>query len=674
MKIGIGIDTGGTYTDAACYDFENKKILGAVKALTTKNDLTVGITAAIDKLPADLIARAEFISLSTTLATNACVEDRGGRAKLIFFGGDAKIIDENGGKYGLPRVSEIYMQDCDTNFSGEIISEPDWALFTGSAGEFLNLDGVGIIEMNAMKNGGAIERKAKEILGGLCDIPVICGNELFSELNCLRRGSSTLLNARLFPVVKEFLISVKKALKARGITAPVVIVRSDGSMMSEEFSALRPVETLLCGPAASAIGGALLAGAPDGIVVDMGGTTTDIAIVKNGAPVMAGGGVSIGGWRTFVNGLYIRTAGLGGDSAVHYKDGKLILEEYRVAPVCAVAGEYPAVVYNLEVLSASQRMHTKFLHEHFMLIRKTELGGGYSDEEKAFCAALKNGPLNLEDAARAIGRDVYTLNVKRLVRDGIVQTIGLTPTDVMCVRGDFTEYGADASLFALKFTARNLGVTVDELCERVYREVKRKLYHIIVKAVLENKYENYARNGVNTDVENFIDDCFSEASVELLSDRGAKSGPAAIRPRFKTDYPIIGIGAPVDIFIKDVAALLGTTAIIPEHYEAANALGAVIGSVCAVSSVEIRPNESAAGITGYTAYGRDGARVFRNMRDAVGFAVLEAEAKAKTEAADRGAKGNINVTNSVNDHEAAIKNGAVYLGTTVTARAVGAAV
>ena len=86
MKIGIGIDTGGTYTDAVIYDFERKKILASAKSLTTKDDLSRGILGAIDGLDSDLLQKAEVISLSTTLATIACVEDKGGHAKLIFFG------------------------------------------------------------------------------------------------------------------------------------------------------------------------------------------------------------------------------------------------------------------------------------------------------------------------------------------------------------------------------------------------------------------------------------------------------------------------------------------------------------------------------------------------------------------------------------------------------------
>ena len=212
MKLGIGIDTGGTYTDAVIYDFESRAILGTAKSLTTKNDLTVGILGAIDGLPVDLTRKAKIISLSTTLATNACVEDKGGRAKLIFFGGDKQIIDKLGRQCGLPASDEICIQESYTSFSGEIEREPDWNLFEKQTETgFEDLDGVGIIEINAMRNGAVVEKKAKEKFQEKHNLPVVCGHELFSELNCLKRGAGTLLNASLFPVIREFLDAVKKA-------------------------------------------------------------------------------------------------------------------------------------------------------------------------------------------------------------------------------------------------------------------------------------------------------------------------------------------------------------------------------------------------------------------------------------------------------------------------------
>ena len=89
---GIGIDTGGTCTDAVIYDFETKAILAAGKTLTTKENLEIGIANALDQLPEDLLAQAESLALSTTLATNACVENKGCRAKLLIIGTSPDII------------------------------------------------------------------------------------------------------------------------------------------------------------------------------------------------------------------------------------------------------------------------------------------------------------------------------------------------------------------------------------------------------------------------------------------------------------------------------------------------------------------------------------------------------------------------------------------------------
>ncbi|MBS6195121.1 MAG: hydantoinase/oxoprolinase family protein [Clostridiales bacterium] len=665
MKLGIGIDTGGTYTDAVIYNFENKAILGSAKSLTTKNDLTIGILGAIDGLPTDLVQQAEIISLSTTLATNACVEDKSGQAKLIFFGGEKKVIDAYGSQFGLPPTEEIYIQESYTKFSGEIEREPDWELFESQLDErFENLDGVGIIEMNAMRNGAVVEKKAKEIFERKFSVPVVCGHELFSELGCLQRGASTLLNAGLFPVITEFLTAVKKALSVRNIhPAAVVIVRSDGSLMSEEFSTLRPVETLLCGPAASAIGCTQLTDSPNSIVVDMGGTTTDIALIKDGMPVMVTDGVSIGKWKTFVNGLYVKTFGLGGDSAVHYEGKKLVLEDFRVIPLCIAAKEHPSLIEHLKNLKV--RKHTHFLYEHYLLIKEIDDSPRYSKEEKAFCRALKNGPLLISDAAAAVGRDIYTLRTERLLKDGVIQLCGLTPTDIMHIKGDFTEYSVEASRLGANFAACNLGVSVEEFCDLVYDEVKRKLYLNIVKAILENKYPAYGKNGVSPEVEQFI----------LETYQALKSGQTdpLLSTMFQTEYSLIGVGAPIGIFLKDVAGMLGTRAVIPENHEVANALGAIIGSVSASSTIEIKPNNTADGTSGYTVYGNTGRKIFEEMDDAMDFALSEVSEMAKSEAVRRGARGNLTLTPQIQVSEAEARDGVIYIGTTVTVHASGSA-
>ena len=665
MEIGIGIDTGGTYTDAVVYDFEKNVILGSAKALTTRFDLSVGIMEALDGLPKDLVQAASLVSLSTTLATNACVEDKGGNARLVFIGADRKNIDESGKEYGLPPSREIYFPKNLESSTSLMHPEPDWELFDHEITEaFGNLDGVGIIETFAQWNAASVEKEAKRRIEKKLDIPVVCSHELFSELNCFRRGTSTLLNAQLFPVIKEFMKAIKTAMKLRKLNAPVVIVRSDGSLMSESFTHERPVETLLCGPAASVIGAAGLGHEENCMILDMGGTTTDIAVMRDGIPVQATDGIQVGRWKTHVKGLYIHTFGLGGDSAVHYKEGELVLEEYRVVPLCVVCAEYPSILENLQNLVDSKRLHSQFLHEHLLLMRDITQSDRYTKKEKALCQVLQKGPLILQDAAEAIGESIYSLDISRLLKEGIIHRCGLTPTDIMHIRGDFTRFDKEASLLGAQYVAENLEITIDELCTQVYDEVKRKMYINVVKAMLENKSNYYSKNGISEDIENMIRESYQAAKNgdqhDLLSMRAI------------TDYTLVGIGAPIHIFLKDVAALLGTKAVIPDHAEVANALGSIMGKIHATCTVEIRPIYSPGGIIGFTIFGDDPDLVFETLEEAEVFAKEKAEKTALDEAKKRGATGEISVSCTMSSQEGTGKDDNILLGTAAVARAVGA--
>lgn len=179
-------------------------------------------------------------------------------------------------------------------------------------------------------------------------------------------------------------------------------MRSDGSLMSEQFARLHPVETLLCGPAASVMGGFGLTDEKNAVIVDMGGTTTDIAVVVDGIPVRAGDGVSIGKWRTYVNGLMIRTFGLGGDSAVRYRDRKLVLEEFRAIPLCVAAARWPQIGTRLQQLvDEGKIVHSHFRHEFYALAKEPDLAR-LTEEERALCRAPRRRAAH---SGRRGGRD-----------------------------------------------------------------------------------------------------------------------------------------------------------------------------------------------------------------------------------------------------------------------------
>ena len=155
MAIGIGIDTGGTYTDAVVYDFETKAVLAKGKSPTTKQDLAQGIGGALDTLPRGLLERAELVALSTTLATNACVEGKGGRARLVLMGTTRKTLEYIGAdrKYGLDYDSVLCLNTKGT-FDGKVIDQPDWdEVMRENDAFFRDAEALSVAEVNALHNG-----------------------------------------------------------------------------------------------------------------------------------------------------------------------------------------------------------------------------------------------------------------------------------------------------------------------------------------------------------------------------------------------------------------------------------------------------------------------------------------------------------------------------------------
>lgn len=656
---GIGIDTGGTYTDAVVYDFETRKILDSSKALTTRDDLSRGILQALDALDPALVQRAGMVALSTTLATNACVEGKGGRAKLLFIGVDPKTVEWVGAEAGLTEPDKIYFLDARTSMDGRVAESPDWGAFLRDSEEwFRDADALAIVALNAASNGAVMEKEALAAVSGRYDIPVICGHELFSDLNAIKRGASALLNGRLIPVLHEFLMAIRRSLKARNLDVPVAIVRSDGSLMSERFTGVRPVETILCGPAASIVGGQALSGEQEAVIVDMGGTTTDIALIRGGSALKATSGIHIGAWHTFVKGVYVETLGLGGDSAVrHNPNGALHLLPRRLIPLSVAARRWPQVVPALQKLLMQREKHSLPLHEFFTLVRDISISPGYTADEKRFCAALQHGPLIYEDAAQAIGRDMYGLSVERLEREGVVIRAGLTPTDIMHLKGDFAAFDRVAASLGAQFVAACAGLSVEKLCDWVYGEIKRKLYLAVAGMLIREDMPAFHKTGIGGDLVAFLNRAWEMS-------RQAETGT---RFQVATTSTLVGVGAPIHLFLPDVARALGAGCVVPELAGVANALGAVAGNVAAVCAATIRPSAE-----GFQVFGADAFETAEFLEDATRIAREFAEREARAEALRRGASGELVVRFEEKPLVSATGYGiGVFIESTVTATAIG---
>jgi N-methylhydantoinase A/oxoprolinase/acetone carboxylase beta subunit len=316
----LGIDTGGTYTDAALYS-ETLGVVARAKALTTRHDLSVGISGAVDavleqaKVPVSAIG---LVSLSTTLATNALVEGQGGRAGLVMIGFGPDDLKRDGLVEALGTDPVVFLPGGH-NVHGNETPLDMRALDEALPALSQTVSSFAVAGYFAVRNP-AHEQRVRDRIRAVSHLPVTCSHELSSKLGGPRRALTTLLNARLVSMIDRLIGACEDFLLRRGIQVPMMVVRGDGALISAAEARLRPIETILSGPAASLVGARHLTGLDDAVVSDIGGTTTDVAVLDKGRPKLDAEGAVVGGYRTMVEAVAMRTFGLGGDSEVRIDD------------------------------------------------------------------------------------------------------------------------------------------------------------------------------------------------------------------------------------------------------------------------------------------------------------------------------------------------------------------
>ena len=644
MRIGIGIDTGGTCTDAVLYDLDSRTVLGSNKALTTHGDLMQGILNALDGLDPALCRQAELAGLSTTLATNACVEGKFRRARLLLLGIDRTGIERNGAPYGLTDPDDIRYLPCRTTIQGKILEEPDWALLRRHAKAwFHDVEAAAVCEIYAIRNQGVLEQKAAEIIAEETGLPVMQSSALFGDLPSLERGASALLNAGLLPITREFLDAAEAAFRVRGIGAELLVVRSDSSLMSRNFAMEHAVETLLSGPAASALGGSAMTGRRQAVIVDMGGTTTDIALIDGGTPLLCADGIRVGQWKTLVKGLASTSFALGGDSVIRWRFTDMTIGPERVIPLCVLAARHPQIVDALRRQVRETPRHTLFLHEFLTLGRQDwACVPALTPEETRLCRMLEQGPLSLQDAAGLLHVDKYLLDTRRLEEAGVVLRAGLTPTDIMHVRGDYTAYSQEAAELAVRFVAASLDREPEALCQMVYTEIQRQVFFGVSQMLLEQALPQVQRSGLDDGLRALL------AAQWAARDTG-RAG--LLDCLFHTPAVLIGIGGPVHLFLAEAARALRAEYTVPDYAATANAVGAVTGRICATVTAEVRMHALDSEHSNLAALvpGCE-PRYFDEPADALAWCREQARIRAVQQVRAQGAVGAISVTEDETIH------------------------
>lgn len=584
MAIVLGIDTGGTYTDAVIIDLDTKTIFAAAKAETTHYHLIDGINQAIDQLDFDRFETVEYAALSTTLATNAIVEGRGCRVGLLLLGFEP--VQQ------LPQCEQCLLPG-EIDLHGTVITPVDRGK-TRQAIESLRgkVDAVAVSGILSIRNP-VLEEEVKKLVREILGLPCIAAHELSSALGMHERTVTAVLNARLLSVIDELMSAVKAALNKRNMRIPVMIVKGDGSLMNETVAKDRPIETVLSGPAASIIGATFLNDAENGLILDMGGTTTDIAVMKNGRPRIDPEGASVGGWRTRVAATEVNTFGLGGDSRIWF-DGiscQVKVGPRRVYPVSTIAKAYPHYLEELRQMFPKRiGMMMNELCEGYLLLRKPKAFLEFTAVEQKTVGALKDGPHTLYDIFQKIGMDSDFINVERLLEHGVIAMVGFTPTDLLHVTGEYVHGDAAAADLAMSLISKRWDQNRQEVIKTMRFRITDRLAHTILDSVMS--YDRIATDAENTKQYNaLVKKALYGKEDELFSHR------------FQLNMPVVGIGAPIRAWLAPAAAKFHAEVIFPDHYDVANAVGAAAGKVMHIYRMSVQ-NHEIDGIHIYAPWGR----------------------------------------------------------------------
>lgn len=580
----LGFDTGGTYTDAVLFDPKEKAVIASAKALTTKHDLSIGLRGAIEQVLPKATDEIGLVSLSTTLATNAIVEGQGSPICLLLLGYDAQALDRSDLRRALGHDPVIFIAGGHTPVGDEQMPLDRKALEAAIHANAAKVAAFAVSGYFSVRNASH-EMLARDIIRAATGLPVTCGHELTSKLDAPRRALTAALNARLIPQLQHLIEAVRGLLGEKSVRAPLMVVKGDGSLVAADVALMRPVETILSGPAASVVGARHLCDEDNVVVVDMGGTTTDIALLRDGRPVLDREGASVAGWKTMVEAIAVHTFGLGGDSEVHRRGNDLSVGPRRLVPLSLLAQQHPRVLDALRGQLSAKRLIPGA--GRFALRNRTLDAAldSLSGAQRQLWQQLEAGPVPLGDLSSGYAA---ARSVERLVDRGLIVISGLTPSDAAHVLGLHGDWSAEAARLGAEIwirddlaAARPSDGNPEILARRIIEAVTLQSGRAVVAAALENEGHSDIDEGGPLG-RHLIDHALGPARLEA----------DLLQVSIQLRQPLAAIGAPAGTYYPEVARRLGARLVIPPFADVCNAVGAVAGGVAqTVSALITAPNE-----------------------------------------------------------------------------------
>lgn len=562
----IGIDSGGSFVDIVLTD--DGAVVWEKKFPSLSRNFDGELSRALQEAAcaAGGGARITHAAFCTTLATNALVNGTFRPAALFLIGySDALVRAVKEQTIHIPELSIVCVDGGHDRDGRE--RRPLDAAAVAFAAERMprTMRGVGISSFYSVRDPSH-EIEAKRIVTEIRDVPCVCGSELSNGLNAVRRAVTCGSSASLIPIAKSVIDSVEAAMADAGIPGPLHVMRGDGCLMNAKTASLQPIQMLLSGPAASAIGADelfKLSGESGGekryFSLDMGGTTTDIVEIAGGRFRAVSEGGSVGGFRTMVKTADVRTVGLGGDSAVRCAAGGITVGPDRVVPIAELprlcdgdvremirgsAGIVPCFVVPGETFDDGSR--DVFL-DHVARVGAEEWGRMLAivNDERYSASIL---------AAHE--------------RAGRIRRCSFTPTDACIVLGTL---GADraASEAAADIVASRLDDSTIANGRDFASAVKRAASESLARALLRFVME---RAGFS---EQMLDSRDGSTLIDAALNKGDRPGEFGISvmsmPR------VVFLGAPARSFADELGDLARTECLVFEH----GALGGAVGAALA---------------------------------------------------------------------------------------------
>jgi len=354
----IGVDTGGTFTDVTLFDAATGR-LWTTKTSSTPDDpsrgFATGIAEAI-RIAGIAAGDIDRVLHGTTVATNLILEGKGAPCALITTAGFKYVLEI--GRQEVPRRDSLFAwvkpkrpvpPELIFEVGGRIGPDgrelaPLEEAAVATAARALRQRGIGTIAVALLHSyaNGAHERRVAELVRQhLPDALLSLSSEVLAVFREYERSMTTILNAKVMPVVSAYVGELDRRLGEQGITAPLLIMKSSGGVTSTRTVRRTPVETALSGPAAGAVGAAYI-GASSGhgnlIGIDIGGTSADISLIAGGEPGLTSTG-RIGDWPVGLPMVDVVTIGAGGGSIARVGDTGALLVGPQSAgaqpgPVC----------------------------------------------------------------------------------------------------------------------------------------------------------------------------------------------------------------------------------------------------------------------------------------------------------------------------------------------------